>query len=126
LRDRDHAAASAEYLAIFRTDIESFVSREAVENCVAYDVRERAPTSTTRYYAFVDPSGGSADSMTLAIGHREKDVVVVDALRERKPPFSPEDVTAEFSELLKSYRVSKVCGDKYAGEWPSERFKVYV
>ena len=34
--------------------------------------------------AFFDPSGCSADSMTLAIGHREKDVAVVDAVRERR------------------------------------------
>jgi hypothetical protein len=45
--------------------------------------------------AFFDPSGCSADSMTLAIGHREKDVVVVEAMRERRPPFSPEAVVGE-------------------------------
>jgi len=64
--------------------------------------------------------------MTLAIGHREKDVVVVDALRERRPPFSPEDVVAEFAELLKSYRVSRITGGRYAGEWPRERFRERV
>ena len=75
------------------------------------------------YSAFVDPSGGSADAMTLAIGHRQDDVVMIDALRERRPPFSPDDVVAEFSALMKSYRVSKVSGDRYAGEWPRERFR---
>src|SRR2546430_1777313 len=119
----DPSRASAEYMAQFRTDIESFMNREAVEACIAYDVRERAPMQAVRYYAFVDPSGGSADSMTLAVGHREDDIVVVDALRERRPPFSPEDVVSEFAELLKSYRVSKITGDRYAGEWPRERFR---
>jgi hypothetical protein len=62
--------------------------------------------------------------MTLVIGHRgQGDVVVLDAVRERKPPFSPEDVVENFATLLKSYRVSKVVGDKYAGEWPRERFR---
>ena len=61
--------------------------------------------------------------MTLAIGHRQDDVVVIDAVRERRPPFSPDDVVAEFSALMKSYRVSKVSGDRYAGEWPRERFR---
>ena len=79
--DRDAASASAEYLAQFRTDVESFISREAVEACVAVGVRERAPLPDADYMAFVDPSGGSADSMTLAIGHKEGDVVVIDALR---------------------------------------------
>jgi len=78
---------------------------------------------SVRYYGFVDPSGGSADSMTLATGHREDDIVVVDALREIKPPFSPESAVAEFSELLKSYHVIKITGDRYAGEWPRERFR---
>jgi hypothetical protein len=40
--ERDHAAASAEYLAQFRSDIESYVSREAVLACVD-GIRERAP-----------------------------------------------------------------------------------
>src|SRR5215467_11181556 len=78
---------------------------------------------SVRYCGFVDPSGGSADSMTLAIGHRENDVVVIDALRERRPPFSPEDVVAEFSQLLATYHITRVTGDRYAGEWPRERFR---
>jgi hypothetical protein len=67
---------------------------------------------------FVDPSGGSADSISLAIGHRENNIVVMDALCEVKPPFSPESVVGEFSALLKIYRVSKITGDRYAGDWP--------
>ncbi len=39
------------------------------------------------------------------------------------PPFSPEGVVAEFVDLLKSYRISKVTGDRYAGEWPREAFR---
>ena len=42
--------------------------------------------------------------MTLAVGHRQDDVAIIDATRERKPPFPPEDVVAEFAALLKSYR----------------------
>jgi hypothetical protein len=121
--ERDPVWAASEYGASFRSDLEAFVSREAVEACMALDVRERAPMQSVRYYAFVDPSGGSADSMSLAIGHREDDIVVVDALREIKPPFSPESAVAEFSDLLKSYRVSSITGDRYAGEWPRERFR---
>jgi hypothetical protein len=61
--------------------------------------------------------------LTLAVGDRENDVVVVDALREIKPPLSPESAVAEFSGLLKSYHVSRITGDRYAGEWPRERFR---
>jgi hypothetical protein len=122
--ERDPANAAAEFLAQFRTDIESYISREAVEACVLSGMRESLPQANIGYHAFVDPSGGSADSFTLAIGHRNfsKQTVVLDCLREVRPPFSPEVVVGEFSKLLKSYRISSIQGDKYAGVWPVEQF----
>jgi hypothetical protein len=64
--------------------------------------------------------------MTLAIAHRGKDGrAILDAVRERRPPFSPDDVAVEFSAFLKSYGIRKVTGDRYGGEWPSERFRVH-
>ncbi|MBB5041888.1 hypothetical protein [Shinella fusca] len=119
---RDPAKASAEYGADFRNDIESFVSREAVEACVSLNVRERAPVAGQKYFAFVDPSGGSADSMTLAIAHAERSSAMLDVIREVKPPFSPEATVKDFADLLKQYRVSSLLGDRYAGEWPVEQF----
>jgi hypothetical protein len=122
--ERDPASAASEYLAEFRTDVQAFISREAVEQCIARGVFERAPIENVRYMAFVDPSGGSSDSMTLAIGHRErKDMFVLDGVRERRSPFSPEAVVAEFVAMLKRYRIGAVRGDRYAGEWPREQFK---
>ena len=44
-------------------------------------------------------------------------------MRERKPPFSPAAVVAEFSGLLKSYRVTAVSGDRFAGGFAAEAFK---
>ena len=123
--ERDPAAASAEYLAQFRADIEGFVPREVVEAAVQPGRYELPPVKGTHYVGFVDPSGGSADSMTLAIAHRDKERGVLDALRERKPPFSPDEVVQEFAALLKTYALHRVQGDRYAGEWPAERFKVH-
>ena len=119
----DASRAKAEYGAEFRADIEAFVSREVVEACVLTGARERAPLKAFGYSAFVDPSGGSADSMTLAIGHREDDIAVLDAVREAKPPFSPEAVVGEFSSLMTRYKVCMVTGDRYAGDWPREQFR---
>lgn len=119
----DASKAAAEYGGEFRNDVEAFVSLEAVEACVTKGVRERAPVKGTVYRGFVDPSGGGADSMTLAIGHADGNRAVVDALRERKPPFSPESVVEEFAETLKVYGVTSVTGDRYAGEWPREAFR---
>jgi hypothetical protein len=123
---RDPAAASAEYLAIFRSDLESFVAREAVEACVTLGVRERAAMTSVPYSAFIDPAGGSGgDSMTMAIAHREKDGRgVLDVIREVKPPFSPQAVVDEFAATLKQYRVRRVRGDHWGGEFVKQPFRL--
>jgi hypothetical protein len=117
----DPLAAAAEYLAQFRRDVEGFVSLEVVEQCTIHSRIELPPSG--KHIAFVDPSGGQSDSFTLAVAHREKDVAVLDCLREVRPPFSPENVTKEFAELLKTYKIRRVHGDRYAGEWPREQFR---
>lgn len=121
----DAASASAEYGAQFRSDVETFVSRDAIDAVVVSGRYELAPLSTETYVAFVDPSGGSSDSMTLAIAHTDKDtrIAILDALREQKPPFSPEAVVTDFAALLKTYHIDTVTGDRYGGEWPRERFQ---
>lgn len=121
---KDPIAAAAEYGAEFRADIAAFVTREVVDAAVVPGRRELPPRQGIRYQAFVDPAGGSGgDSMTLAIGHREGTIAVLDCVRETRPPFSPEAVAAEYSGVLKSYHVSTVRGDHYAGEWPREQFR---
>src|SRR5690606_22006380 len=84
---------------------------------------ELPPLADTEYQAFVDPSGGSKDSFTLAIGHREGDRRVLDAVRVTKPPFAPSVVVQEYASLLKQYRIHSISGDRYAGEWPREQFR---
>jgi hypothetical protein len=46
---RDATLASSEWLALFRSDLESYVSRDAVEACIEPGVRERAPVAGVRY-----------------------------------------------------------------------------
>ncbi len=121
----DPVVAAAEYGADFRRDIESFLVREAVEAAVMPDRRELPPVEGVHYVAFCDPSGGSQDSMTLGIAHLDGAKAVLDVVRERRPPFSPDEVVGEFAALLKSYGVHTVSGDRYAGEWPRERFAAH-
>jgi hypothetical protein len=120
--ERDRTAASAEYLALFRADIEGFVPLEVVEACVG-DYVEIPPAEGTKYFAFVDPSGGSSDSFTLAVSHRQENQIIIDATRERRPPFSPEQTITDLCALLRSYRITQVTGDRYAGEFPREHFR---
>ena len=121
----DPQAAAAEYGGEFRDDLADFVARGVVDACTVPGRFEMPRLPGVRYVAFVDPSGGSSDSMTLAIAHAEKDIAVLDAVRESRPPFSPEAVVQEFAALLKSYGLATVTGDRYAGEWPRERFKAH-
>lgn len=62
---RDAAAAASEYGGEFRTDVQAFIDRDVVDACVSPGVTERRPVGWVTYFAFVDPSGGSNDAMTL-------------------------------------------------------------
>lgn len=120
----DEAAAAAEYGAEFRKDIESFVSRDVLADATIRDRVDLPPMAGVTYAAFTDPSGGAGgDSYALAIAHCEGARVVVDCVREVRPPYSPESVTATFADDCKRYRVREVRGDRYAGEWPGEQWK---
>jgi hypothetical protein len=120
--ERDPSAAAAEWGGEFRRDIEAFVPLEAVEAIVVPERRSLPPAAGVRYFGFVDPSGGSQDSFTLAIAHREKERTVLDLVLERKPPFSPESVVEDFAGMLREYRISGIRGDRYGGEFPRELF----
>jgi hypothetical protein len=120
---RDPEANRAEYLAEFRSDVQSLVTQEAVEACTDSGVRERPFRREHAYVAFVDPSGGSSDAMTLGISHREGETVILDLLREHRPPFSPESVVAEYASVIKRYRCPMAYGDRYGSEWVVEQFR---
>ncbi len=119
--ERDPEAASAEYLAEFRSDLETFLLREVVDAAVRTNPLELPYDKAHRYFAFVDPAGGGQDEYTLAIGHKEDDDTIVDVLRARRGV--PAELTAGYATLLKSYSIRKVTGDKYAGSWPADEFK---
>ena len=68
---RDPVSASAEYGALFRTDIESFVSRELVKACVIPGRLALPPQPSVKYVASWDQAGGAGqDSATGAIASR--------------------------------------------------------
>jgi len=125
----DPARAASEYgqggLVQFRQDVESFIAPEVVRVAIIAERRELPPAVGVSYVAFCDPSGGSQDSMTLAVAHQQGEVVVLDCIREVRPPFSPDQICAEFAELLGRYGIAEVVGDRYGGEWPRERFAAH-
>jgi len=128
MRD-DPIAAASEFGALFRSDLETFVDGDTVMRCVIPGRGELPRVAGVEYRAFCDPSGGSHDSMCLAIAHREGEGessrVVLDAIREVRAPFQPDDVVREFAQLAKSYGIHELVGDRYGGAWPAERFRVH-
>jgi hypothetical protein len=131
--EEDAASAAAEWLGVWRSDLESLFTREAVAAVTMRGRFELAPVTGVAYVAFIDPAGGSGrDSMTLAIAHR--DVTgrpVLDLVREVRPNqprpdgktgFSPEETCRQFAAELKRYGCTVVYSDAYAGEWPREQF----
>ncbi len=126
---RDPIAAASEYgqdgVVHFRRDYEVYLSREILDAAIVKTRTELPPRRGVTYTAFVDPSGGSSDSMTLAIGHREGDRVVIDSVSEQLAPFNPDIVVGRFCDVLFRYGVTRVIGDRYAGEWPASRFRAH-
>jgi len=118
---RDPVAMRAEYAAEFREDVSAFLPLELIELSM---VRQQAlPVPGHAYTAFVDPSGGRVDSMTLAIAHMEGEKIIVDRMVEREPPFDPTEVVKEFSGLIKAYGCSSATSDRYGGIWVSDAFQ---
>jgi hypothetical protein len=92
--ERDPEAAASEWLAVWRSDLADFVSRDVLDAAVVAGRYELPPVDGVQYHAFCDPSGGSADSMTLAIGHRDDERVIVmrsasAGRRSARPMLSP-------------------------------------
>ncbi len=61
--------------------------------------------------------------MTLAIAHSDGGRVVLDMIDERRPPFDPETVVADFAATLRRFALSTVQTDNYAAEWVVSSFR---
>ncbi len=126
--ESDPARASAEYGAQFRSDVESLITSDALAACVVLGRYEQPRLPGTSYRVFLDFAGGSGqDSATLAIAHTEVrdglEVFVLDAIREVRPPFSPDRVCVEFADTLRSYGLSRAVSDKWGGLFVVEQMR---
>jgi hypothetical protein len=120
---KDKAKASAEFLNIWREDLSDFIPADVIDACTDRGIYERAPQPGIKYYAYTDAAGGTGtDSFALAIAHRGAPCEL-DLVRERKPRFVPAQVIAEFADILKSYGIDTVSGDRFAGGFHSSEWK---
>src|SRR5206468_2560573 len=97
----DPIAAAAEYGAEFRRDVEVFLpfeALEAVRMVGRYELPHDAAANRHNRKGFADPAGGSGtDSMTGSVAHTENGRIVLDAVWEIRPPFSPEAAVKELA-----------------------------
>jgi hypothetical protein len=116
---KDPARGRAEYLALFRSPSEALLALDLVEAAIERGVTVRPPRQDiATYTAFIDVSGGTgSDSFAAAISHPEEGKAVLDAVFERRPPFSPAAVCRELREWMQQYRLSIAIGDASAAAW---------
>ena len=119
----DPEKAGAEYLSLWRDDLTNFLDRQLVEAAIERGSVVRPPMPGVAYSAFADPSGGRGDSFTAAVGHVEGNVLVVDALFERRAPFDSDATIAEVAGLVRGYGVSTVHGDDYGADLTVSAFR---
>jgi hypothetical protein len=113
----DPEAAQSEWLGKFRSDLSSFLPLEDIDRAIIKN-RRSLPLSYQYFHkAFCDPSGGRSDAMTLGVAHAEGVRLVLDKLITVIPPFDPEATVIRFAEILSSYGLNQVVGDRYGGEW---------
>jgi len=120
----DFSAARAEYFGEFREDLETFLSTSALEAVVVPGRFELEKVYGRPHFAFVDPSGGRGDAMTLSICFKEDSGKIVQScIRAKYPPFRPQEVVKDFAKVIKSYGLSSCEGDRYSGSWCSSEFQ---
>jgi hypothetical protein len=122
----DPESAQSEWAGQFRVPISIYLSRALVERAVKPGQQDWLPQQhypdrqPIHYVAFADmASGDGKDSATLAIGHRQysDSPIIIDAVREIRPPFNSDDAVRQFAEVLRLYRCGTVVGDQYAKGW---------
>ncbi len=119
----DPLAARAEWFAQFRDDVANFLTMDTIDAMVDRGVSVRPPKERVTYFGYADAASGTGrDSFSAAVGHREGDEVFVDALFEQRPPFNPQNTTADVCALFKQYRVTSCVGDKFAAGYNIDAF----
>lgn len=121
LKKRKPLTYRTEHEAFFRTDLSAMYDPAMIDKAINNDRPLEIPYKDgIEYRSFVDVAGGGGkDSYSLAIGHLENKKVIIDVSRSRTPKFNPDEVTSQYCELVKKYKINQVYGDKFSGDWAS-------
>jgi hypothetical protein len=123
----DPVAAEAEFGGQFRQPVTACLDRAVVEKAIDKGVTDRTRLPGVTHRAHIDVAGGTgSDSFCACIGHKVRengrDICVIDALFEARPPFDPDIITKRAAQLLLQWGVTDATGDVYAAAWPITAF----
>jgi hypothetical protein len=122
---RDPLSYEQEYNCQYRADESSMYDPAQVDLAVNFDRPLELPyrSDIRKFVSFVDVAGGGGrDSYAIAICHKEGEKIVIDLVRSRRPPFNPDETTSQYSDLIKTYHINSVTGDKFSGDWALHSF----
>jgi predicted Fe-Mo cluster-binding NifX family protein len=121
--ERDPAAAAAEYMSEFRTDVARFFDLALIDSATRDRPREIPYTSVSRdgaqvqYAAGMDVSGGRGDAASCAISRTDLNRCVIVAVRRWPAPHDPLKVAVEVAEFLRAYGLTSAMADQYGAEF---------
>jgi hypothetical protein len=119
----DPERAAAEWLSVWRADLSDLFDRETVQAAIDKGVTVRFPRAGVRYTAAVDVSGGRGDAFTAAVGHAEGNLLIVDAIYERRAPFVSDVAMDEVAAVAHDYGAHTVFGDNYGADLTVSAFR---
>ena len=114
--------ASRRNLAVYRSDVVDFLDGATVDSATRSRAVGVLRQTVSRdggqvvYVAGVDPSGGRSDAAAAAVAHRDRDRIVIDAVRRWPSPHDPADVAKEVAAFLAHYGLRTATADAYGAE----------
>jgi hypothetical protein len=122
----DPTAAASEWDAEFRSDLVGFLDDAVIDAAIDRGRPLELPYRRGEFYrAFCDAAGGAigGDSYSICIAHKEEEKFIIDVIRGRPGPFDPQEVTREYAELCKEYKIATVIGDLYGHQWTQQAWR---
>jgi len=128
--ERGGSKARAEWLSVWRDDLENLFARDAIDGVVVNGRRELPRVAGISYRGGLDLAGGegrSNDSAVGSVGHTEirdgVEMQILDAVLEIQPPFSPAEACGRLAEFYSRYGVHTVVSDRWGSQFVIEAMR---
>jgi hypothetical protein len=86
---------------------------------IAASSMDASPARRRNSAAALIPSTISTKRPIRRAAHKDPhgDNLIIDVVRATMPPFDPQEVTKQYAELCREYRVARIYGDHYGEQW---------